>query len=456
MPTKSSTGLSPSPLSAVAPSGLGSAALLVGAVACAYLNAFWGAFQFDDYNVIVLNPAVHSVRAWWDSMPGIRPLLKLSYALSWSTGLGPAGFHAVSLLCHAGSGLIVFALVRRWGDVLGIARERVGGVALCAALLFAVHPAQTEAVTYISGRSVSLMAVWYLAALLTHRDGVSGWRAWVSPLLFAAALLTKETAWTLPFALLLVGAADGRGSWRDRLWGLRLHWGVLVLAAAAMLALPGYRRLLAVSLAARDAGSNLLTQIGGQVYLLTQPLLLLRMNIDPDLPVSTAATPGLLLEGAALILLAVAGAVQLWRRPWLGAGILWFFLHLLPTNSVLPRLDVANDRQLYLAIIGPAIVLATVVWSRLPGRLAMLAVLALTLGLGAATVERNWDYRTEVSLWQATAHDSPGKARVWNNLGYAYQISGEVEAARQAYRRALELNPSHVKARANLDALPHE
>jgi tetratricopeptide (TPR) repeat protein len=435
------------------PSRIGMPALLCGAVGLAYLIAFWGAFQFDDYHVILLNPAVHSWRGWRESMPGIRPLLKLSYVLNWVSGLGLLGFHAVNLLCHAASALCVFALCRRWGDALGLDPAQIPAVAVTTALLFALHPAQTEAVTYVSGRSVALMALCYLGACLAYRQDASGSRQLLSPLLFAAALFTKETAWTLPFAILLTEAAGCRASWRDRLWGLRLHWAVLALAAGAMLAMEGYRRLLMGSLAARDLGTNLLTQVGGQVYLLTQPLLLLRVNIDPDLAVLTTITPSLALKAAALLLLTLAGILQLRRRPWLGAGILWTFLHLLPTNSLLPRLDVANDRQLYVALIGPALILAVVLWGRLPRRAAALATLVLALGLGVATAERNLDYRTELSLWQATVRESPNKARVWNNLGYAYQLAGDIPAARRAYQHALALDPSHVKARINLDAL---
>src|SRR5574339_147144 len=62
------------------------AGLLLAAILVAYANAVGGSFQFDDFNVIVRQPAVHSLAAWWDSMPGIRPLLKLSYTLSWSAG----------------------------------------------------------------------------------------------------------------------------------------------------------------------------------------------------------------------------------------------------------------------------------------------------------------------------------------------------------------------------------
>ena len=73
--------------------------------------------------------------------------------------------------------------------------------------------------------------------------------------------------------------------------------------------------------------------------------------------------------------------------------------------------------------------------------------------LGAATIARNRDYRTEVALWEATAVASAHKARVWNNLGYAHHVAGNLGQARAAYERALQLDPDHVKARYNLEAL---
>jgi protein O-mannosyl-transferase len=456
MPTRCWIGRSRWPPSGVAPSVRGPVALLAGAVGCAYLNAFWGAFQFDDYNVIVQNAAVHSWRAWWDSLPGIRPLLKLSYTLNWSLGHGPSGFHAVNLLCHAASTLAVYAICHRFLIGTGGGPE-ARPAALAAALLFGLHPAQTEAVTYISGRSVSLMGVCYLGALLAHVEGgprAGRWRAGLSPLLFAAALLVKETAWTLPFALLLWDRGAAAAGWRERLWRLRWHGGVLVLAAAGMLATAGYRRLLLGSLAARTLKENLLTQIDGQFYLLTQPLLWLRVNIDPDLPVRAALDPGLLLKAGLLAALAALGWVERRRRPWLGVGLLWMFLHLLPTNSILPRLDVANDRQLYLAMLGPALLAARLVWGRLPRPAAATATLLLALCLGVATVARNAEYESEVALWRATVRESPRKARAWNNLGYAHQLAGDVEAARQAYWRALDLDPAYHKARINASLLP--
>jgi hypothetical protein len=434
----------------------GRAAVLAAAV-LVYLNGLPGAFQFDDYNVIVDNPAVHSWGGWLASMPGIRPLLKLSYVLSWSHGGGAAGFRALNLLCHALNGLLVHALAVRWAAALGPRWAAPGTIGLAAALCFVLHPANTEAVTYVSGRSVSLMSCFYLGSLLTALRGWERDTPWLSlaasPALFLGALLTKETAWTLPLALWLWEATRPEAGWRRGLRRSASHWMVLLLAAPAMLAVPGYRRLLEVSLSTRTLAENLLTQIDGQWYLLSTPLLRLGMNIDPDLPVHTALNAGLALKGAALLLLLALGAVLAIRRPGLGLGVLWFFLHLLPTNAVLPRLDVANDRQLYLAMIGPSVVLASVLCAIQGRRLRLAAIAVFLLALGGATAARNLEYRSEVALWESTVRQSPQKARAWNNLGYAYQLAGETEAAGRAYQKALRLEPDHPRARANLEAL---
>ncbi|MDH3319168.1 MAG: tetratricopeptide repeat protein, partial [Betaproteobacteria bacterium] len=88
------------------------------------------------------------------------------------------------------------------------------------------------------------------------------------------------------------------------------------------------------------------------------------------------------------------------------------------------------------------------------GRTALAAALALVLALG--TVLRNRDYRSEVALWTETVRQSPGKARAFNNLGFALQQAGRTEEARAAYERALALDPQHVPARVNLRELDRQ
>ena len=138
-------------------------------------------------------------------------------------------------------------------------------------------------------------------------------------------------------------------------------------------------------------------------------------------------------------------------------AILWFFVHLLPTNSLLPRLDVANDRQLYLASIGVFFAAGVGVQNLMrhanrPRLVAAVTGLVL-LGLGVATVQRNQVYGTEVAFWEDAAMKSPGKPRVANNLGHAYQQAGRLAEAKLAYQQAIDLDPDYWRARINLDVL---
>lgn len=435
------------------------------AVLLAYANAFSGNFQFDDYNVVVDNPAAHGFGAWRQAMPGIRPLLKLSYVANWTSGFGAVGFHAVNIFVHVLNVLLVFFVVQRLIPHLHISAGVSQGTttrttAFLVALMFALHPAQTEAVTYISGRSVSLMASFALASLLiwlvamdTLRPQAARGMLIFSALLFMTALLVKENAWILPAVLLLCAVV--REDFSRRIFFSRsiMHWLVLSGFSAAVLLISDYGKLLSDSLQTRSMADNLLTQIDGIFYLVTGPLFGFTFNIDPDLPAYQAWSFGLAIKLFALIGLVVAALWQWRERRWISFGILWFFVWLLPTNSVLPRTDVANDRQLYLAMIGPALIVAVILQQWLTPTYRRMAIAVLVLMLGSATILRNQDYRTEVALWEATVKYSPNKARAWNNLGHARRQAGDDAGAKQAWQQALAIDPRHWRAKNNLDDL---
>jgi len=419
------------------------AGVLVAAVLAAYANAFGGSFQFDDFNVIVRQLAVHSLAAWWDSMPGIRPLLKLSYALSWIAGGGSAiAFHAVNVALHAANALLAWAVLRVLWRRMGAGEAEAA--AFAGALLFALHPAHTEAVTYVSGRSVSLMALFYLGSVLAYLRAAP---RWISPALFAAAVATKEVAVTLPAALLLCEAIDLRQPFdlRAALRRQRAHWALLAIGLAVMAMLPRYREMLEASLALRGLKEQLALQAAAIMRHAGVLVLAVPPNIDPEVPFAPAPA------GFAILAAIAVGLSLLRLQPWHAVALVWFFLHLAPTNSLLARADAVNDRQLYLASIGP-LALAGLAIALLPRWRAGVLVAAAAI-LFAATVARNQDYRSEVALWSDTARKSPGSPRAWNNLGYAYQLEGRREQARDAYERALALDPQDLKARINLQGL---
>lgn len=436
-----------------APSARGAALLVLAAVLLAYANALGGPFQFDDWWAVADNPAIHDLGSWWRSLPGIRPLLKLSYALNWQLAPAPWSFHAVNIAIHAGNALLLLAIARRCLPALAPQSPAPGLAALAWALLLALHPAATEAVTYISGRSIGLSTLCYLAAILAHLHGDDGDRRARALTLagFALALAVRETAATLPLALLLLDRCRGR-SWRQALQAQRWLWGLLALALLAAALTPGYRSFLAWSLQTREPGEQLLAQLVAHRYLVTGPLLG-RLNIDPDLRLPAGLEPGLLVLPTALLVLAALAWRRRRQQPWIGFALAWYLLHLLPSHSLLPRFDLGNDRHLYLALPGALLPLALAVAQLRPPRLAATTLLLLALALAGRTWQRNADYRSELALWQATVAASPHKPRPWVNLGWARQLAGDRQGAITAYRCALTFDPNHPQARLNLVAL---
>ncbi|MFH0773981.1 MAG: hypothetical protein V2A53_00595 [bacterium] len=86
--------------------------VLAGAVVLAYINSFWGVFQFDDFNVIVYNPVVHGWQVWLSDVQagGIRPFLKFTYCLNWVSGMGSQSFHLFNTSVHIINTILIYRL----------------------------------------------------------------------------------------------------------------------------------------------------------------------------------------------------------------------------------------------------------------------------------------------------------------------------------------------------------
>lgn len=433
-------------------------AVLLPALPALAVLLVWGpslhaSFQFDDWNVIVNEPRVHSIAAWWQSMPGIRPLLKLSYALNYSMDASPTGFRIVNILIHALSATLAGLLLRTRGLRAGMAEADASQAALFAALLFALHPVQTEAVTYISGRSSSLAACFCLSSLYCWVRSEDSERssAWLVGccVCFGLAVATKETALILPLALLLYSADRPRSQTLQRLVPLVLLMAAMLVVA---LSLPTYRRLLAVSLETRTLGENLLTQSQAIFYLAGQLIRITNGNADPQLPQFSSLNWNAALACVALANTLVWSLLNLRRRPLASFAVLWFMLWLAPTNSLLPRLDVANDRQLYLALIGPAWWLAVHLTSWRPNQAVLrpAVIASMLVVLSWATYQRNLVYQTEIAFWEHTAARNPESSRAANNLGMAYAVECRFADAETEFRRAIELSGDDYYSRINL------
>jgi len=460
----------PAPAPAAARGGAPAIWLVAAAVASAYATAFSGTFQFDDFAVIVDDPRVASLAAWWRAMPGIRPLLKLTYAANHQSGLGLAGFHAVNVLVHAGAALLALALLRRLERLVAegpALSPSAAAAALLGALLFALHPAQTEAVTYVSGRSTALAALLTLGSLVAWLEGRERGRPWLvhglSPLLMALSLGVKELAVVLPAALLLLAAADARRpfAWRPALRDAAVHLGLLGAGAAAYAASPTYRRMLGLAFDLRPPLENLAVQLGAVAWLAGQALRPDRLLADPVIP-PLGPAPALALGALLLVAAAWSLATLLGPRRSTASGprrsvalaLLWTLLWLAPAGWWLPRPEPANDRQLYLALLGPGWLLGR--WLASPGAwraTRVAAVLALLMALGGLTLRRSLVYRDEVTFWVDVARQAPDNARAFNNLGDALARCDRAAEAEAAFAQAVAIDPGFAKAGVNLKLL---
>jgi tetratricopeptide (TPR) repeat protein len=401
-------------------------------------------------------------------------------------GLSVVAFRAVNVAVHLANALLVYALVRLAFGAPRLSRSRLepaaGAIALVTALLFAVHPLQTEAVTYVVQRLTSLATLLYLAAAvlwlrLRLRDEAGRLRGWgralaLLPVLAAAllAMKTKEIAFTLPFAILLVELALFGWPSRRTLALLGPVLATALVIPLTLLAAPSPPHL-------GDAAATAAGRLGPLEYLATQltvipgylRLLLLPVgqDFDHDPPGFRSLLAPQVLASAALLLalLALAGwclraAARGTADPALrlvALGIAWFFLGLAVESTLVPLADVMVEHRVYLPSAGFFLAAATagallalrLAPRRFPVALAA-AGAALALALGAATVDRNRVWSDEVTLWSDTARKSPGKARVHLNLGMALYERGRVDEAIGCFLRAVGLRPDYAEAHTNL------
>jgi len=451
--------------------------VLVTVGACLYLGAFLGAFQYDDGFIILLNPHLDGTEIFAGHLDHmVRPVLYATFLLDRTLyGNHPAGYHLLNLLLHLGSGLLVYRILSR------AVTEENREIPFWSALLFLIHPLQTEAVTYISGRASSLMSVFYLLALYLYVEasnpkshGVT--RRLMIPGAMAALFLSlgsKETAITFPLALLLWDALIRRldgAALRAAFLSAHLPFWLLVLGAALWAwRHPRYSVLARFSLDVRPLWDNLLSEFHAVTYALRLFFVPWEQNFDHDLPTMHSLFQWPLpLDLVVIGGLATLGLIMAQRVPLLAFGLGWFFVHLLPT-SLIPRADLLSERNLYLASVGlilAVVVLVALLVQRLAVAvpeprartvagygLALLAVLVLSL----LTYQRNLLYRDEVSLWSDTVMKSPAKARPHNNLGHAYAMQGDWEEAIKEFRIAARLDPDYALAQKNLrDAYLHQ
>jgi hypothetical protein len=330
-----------------------------------------------------------------------------------------------------------------------------------AAILFALHPAHSEVVTYISSRSTGLMAMFCVASIFywikfNHANFKNRVYLAASLIFWLFAVLTKEPAIILPLIAGLIAWFCFPQNWSIVALKSKLSYALALAPVAAYLFfMLQYQRLMLHALNYTTLKNQCMLQPIAHIHYLTQTLFGLNLNVD-----YVVETPEIFYSILCLtaLLSLIFSAFKLKNQYKLFSFcVLWWFIWLLPSNSILPRPDLINDRQIYIASIAPIVLISAGVVSFSAQlrkfKLAWMTPAAIILLVFSATWLRNWDYESEVTLWQSSLRKQANNSRAWNNLGYAYLQENKNIEAKNAFENALKLDENYYKALANLKSM---
>jgi Flp pilus assembly protein TadD len=442
--------------------------ILAGVVGVVYLNTLTNGFVFDDPHLVGIDPAVRNPSSlfpkiakgtWW---LGYRPLRTASYALDYALfGRDPLGFHLSNLVYHTLSGLLAYLIAVR------LLAQHLP--ALFVALLFLVHPIQTDAVSYISGRRDILFGLFYLLgffAFLRYRDTRLKRFLGLAVMAYLLSLSSKEMAATLPllcftYDLVWTGRPTG-----GRALGWRRAWQSLqavfqrdpvLYPAMGVLALLYilhfgflYRPTVRLTYYGDSFALTMLTVARILVHYLKLLLFPRTLNADYSydaFPITPSLTHWPSLAALLFLALLVVLLVRLAPAHRLSSfGGAWFFLTLLPVMHIIPHHELMAEHYLYIPSFGVFLaagyaVEVTLVRNWVSPRILYPVLTLVVLLLSLRTMVRNRDWKDDITLWTKTVETAPMAARARANLGKAHLRRDLDDPGRQELEAAISIKP---------------
>nr|XP_006633614.2 PREDICTED: transmembrane and TPR repeat-containing protein 3 isoform X1 [Lepisosteus oculatus] len=477
-------------------------ALLAGVVVACYWNSLFCGFVFDDVSAILDNKDLRPttplqnlfLNDFWGtpmseerSHKSYRPLTVLTFRLNYMfSELSAMSYHLLNLLLHAVVCIIFLRVCRLFLDKKS---------SLVAALLFAVHPIHTEAVTGVVGRAELLSSIFLLAAFLsyTKSKGSDNSIVWtpiaLTVLLVAVATLCKEQGitvigvccvyevfvaqgFTLPMLVdTLLQVLRGKDGLPYSILQTLLKLIVLIISTLLLVIirvqviqsqLPVFTRFdnpAAVSQTpTRQLTFNYLLPVNAWLLLNpselccdwtmgTIPLVESLLDVRNLATISFYCLLGMMvyqsLRYSENSSKTVIMALSLIVLPFIPASNLFF-----------PVGFVVAERVLYVPSMGFCILVAHG-WRKIAQNgnlknIAWLGVAILLASHAVKTVHRNWDWESEYTLFTSALKVNKNNAKLWNNVGHALENQNNYERALKYFLQATRVQPDDIGAHMNV------
>ncbi len=428
--------------------------VLIVAILVAYSKIFHAGFiSWDDNEYVVHNKDISGFRlenisAWFSRfyVGNYHPLTIFSYSIDHLIGgAKPFVYHFTNLLLHTGNVIILYTFINR------LQPQKVIG--LFVALLFALHPVQTESVSWVAERKTLLCAFFYLLALLQYTGYVakpSVKKIVAVTLLGVAAVLSKGVAVALPLSLIAVDLwmqrdIKTRKVWLEKmpLFNISVVMGIVAVRAQAaekMLDLHAGQNFLNTILFAADAYVQYIAHIFVPVNL----------SVIYPYPREAGAMDYLCLALAVGILVL---AVVAWRKKWhvLLGGIVFYSVNIALVLQFVPFGEcLMADRYLYIAGIGIIFPSVYYLFAGLQkvsrSIIAVIAGAALALTLLVLTFLRNDIWLSDLDFFTSILNTFPNSAVAHYSVGALYTRTGQYEVAEIHLDKAVQLEPGNFKA----------
>lgn len=440
-----------------------------------YANSFGNQLFWDDDDNVVNNVYIRS----WKFLPNYftenliagagqhsnywRPLLLLSFSLDYKIWeLTPLGYHLTNTLLHIFNAFLIYSLLS-----LIFKNKKVS---FLTALIFLLHPLQTEAVTYVSGRADPLSIFFILIAFILYyfyREKEKNKFLILSCLFFTFALLTKESVIFFPVLVFFYEVLFS-GRLKNSLLKTFPYFLIAIFYFVLRLTILNFGQTLNLY-----GQENIFSQnIHYRIFTFLKILLIyfglyfapVHLHMERITEVLTSLLyPEILLSLLILALVAVVSIYFLKRKNKIfafGSGL--FFISLFPFSNILvPISGLLYEHWLYFPLVGISLILAYLFdflfFEFLPKlknsrifRLLLLGAFAsFLLFLSSRTMLRNLDWKDPITFYNQTLKYSE-TARVHNNLAMAYSEQEDLEKAISHYKRAIEVADVYPQTHNNL------